>query len=466
MTHRRSFRYLSAVLCALAFGHLQAGSLIGWLHGRAPLRWLPEAAAQAGVNATLGILVIPTQRKAADDAEALERLLTDQATRLETARLFELSPLPAAEANAKAQEQVEEALRALLLRTPKRAQERLAAAAQLLAENPAAGDEKLYARMHKGQALAFLAAGELVKAREQVVKSLVLVPGQSADEYSAYGSTARELYESAREVFKALPTGDIKVVVKGGRGDVWVDGQWKGGGLVQAEDIAAGSHRVTVRGPGMLAERRFVEVVGGKTAVAEFDLKAAPFASDLDQGRNVLIANFNQPSVVEDRVRELRNQLGADLMLLVRPKFNKKNTELIGYFLNADGTFKKIEATVDKTETYLDNLGKFLSDSVGSKLAADANGQPLDQRQSVLVTGGGAGAGAAGAGGYIDPNAPLFEDEKIDKRPITSEWWFWAAVVGGAGLLGGGIWYITRPTEEVRAGATGNLKIFLHKSLE
>jgi tetratricopeptide (TPR) repeat protein len=458
MVNRPWIRRIAAAVCSLALLHVEVWSATsGWHLPAAAQAW-----AQAGVNSTLAVLVIPVSRKNADDAEALERLLTDQAARLETLRLFEISPSPAPDANQKAADLVEEGLRALLLRTPKRAQERLAAAAQVLSENPAAGDERLFARLHKGQALAFLAAGDVIKARELVVKSLVLVPNQGAEDYAAYGSTARGLFDSAKEQFAQVPKGDLKVIVKGDKGDVWVDGRWKGGGLVQVEDLAAGTHRVTVRSSGMFAERRFVEVLGGKAAVAEFDLKAAAFASDLDQGRNVLIANFNQPSVVEDRIRELRNQLGADQMLLVRPKFNKKNTELTGYFLGTDGTFKKVASPIDKDEKYLDNLANFLATTSASKLGADLATVPLDQRQSVIVADT-EKKGPASDAGYIDPNAPLFEDEKKDEKPITSKWWFWAAVVGGVGLVGGGFAILLGGEEQGPSQATGNLKINLSK---
>jgi len=450
-------RTLLATLCALAVVNLQWWSVVRDGH------WIAAAQAQSAVNSTLAVLVIPVTRKNAEDAEALERLLADAAGRLDTVRLFDLSPVPGAEVGAKAADLVEEGLRAMLLRTPKRAQERLASAVQVLSEAPAAADERLYARLYKGNALAWLANNELLQARDALVKSMLLFPNQASEEYAAYGSTARELFETVKSGLANSPSGDLKVTVKGGKADIWVDGTHRGSGSVVVSDLPIGPHRVTVRLPGQTADRRFVDIVADKTANADFDLKPASFGPDLDQGRNVLVANFAQPSVVEDRIRELRNQLGADQMLVVRPKLSKKTTELTGYFLGADGGFKKVSATIDKDENYLQKLADFVATTAGSKLLPELANRPLDLRESVVKSNGGAAA-TAGASAYIDPNAPLFEDEKKEDKSITKKWWFWAAVVGGAALVGGGLYAISSGTGAKAATASGTLQINLFKT--
>lgn len=453
---RPALRGAVASLCAIALVHVQWYS--AWRDGQ----WLAQAHAQAAVNSTLAVLVVPQTKKVADEAEAIERLLDDAVLRMDTVRLFELSPIAGGDASVKAGDLVEEALRALLLRTPKRAQERLATAVQVLGEAPMAGDERLFARTWKAQALAWLAGNELVKARDAMQKSLVLMPNQTRAEYAAYGSSARELFDSVKPSIASLPTGDIRVSAKSTRGDIWVDGVLRGSSAATVGDVPIGTHRVTVRASGYAGERRFVEVSANKGITADVELKSAPFGPELEQGRSVLTANFTQPSVVEDRMRELRNQLGSDQMLVVRPKLSKKTTELSGYFLGADGTFKKVDISIAKDETYLDKLAEFVATTVGSKLQPDPATQPLDLRQSVVVSGTGPTASAA-AGAYIDPNAPLFEDVDKDKKvPLTRKWWFWTAVVGGAGLLGGGLYLLSKSTPDVRQGATGDLKLNLH----
>lgn len=460
--HSRRVRTAIATLCALALVNLQWWSLLRDAP-RGSHSWVAAAQAQSTVNSTLAVLVIPLTRKNADDAEGLERMLAESATRLDTVRLFDFSPAPSAEVGAQAADLVEEGLRAMLLRTPKRAQERLSSAVQVLSEAPSAADERVYARLYKGQALAWLANNELLQARDALVKSLLLFPNQTAEEYAAYGNTARELFETVKSGQANSPTGDLKVSVKGGKADIWVDGTHRGSGSVVVSDLPIGAHRVTARLPGQLAERRFVDIAPDKTASVEIDLKAASFGPDLDQGRNVLIANFAQPSVVEDRIRELRNQLGADQMLVVRPKLTKKTTELTGYFLGSDGGFKKVTASIDKDENYMQKLADFVAVTVGSKLLAEASSRPLDLRESVVKTGGGAAA-TAGANTYIDPNAPLFEDEKKEEKSITKKWWFWAAVVGGAGLIGAGLYAISAGSGSKAATASGTLKIDLYKT--
>jgi len=442
------------LLSGLLVGQMQ----VAQLPQGTTISWLPAAHAQAAANSTLAVLVVPVQRKNADDAEALERLLSDATQRLDNVRLYDLSPVPGVEAGQKAHELVEEGLRALLLRTPKRAQERLAAALQLLTENPMAGDERLFARLYKGQGLANLANNEVVRARDAMVRSMVIFPAQTAAEYAAYGSTARELFDNVKQVVTAAPTGDLKVAIKGGKADIWIDGVYRGNGLATATDIPVGTHRITVKASGQVAERRFVEVAADKPNAVEIELKPAPFANDLDQGRNVLIANFTQPSVVEDRIRELRNQLGADQMIVVRPKLNKKNTELTGYFLGADGTFKKIDLVLEKDERYLDKLAEFLATTVGSKLMPDPNTQPLDLRQSVVAQNTGPKAGAAAT-----VASDMFKEEESTEEPVTKKWWFWTAVLGGAALVGGGLYLLGANPPPPTPGATGTLKFGLNK---
>lgn len=448
-----------AALTALALCQLQWAALMQ--EGR--LLFVAQAQAQTAAHSTLAIMCVPSNKKNADEAEGIERLLFEASRRLDTVRPFDLSPPPSPEQTQKAAENVEDALRALLLRTPKRAQERLAAATQALTEAPNAGDERLLARYHKATGLAHLANNDLVKARDSFAKSLALYPNQTVDEYSAYGAGAREMFESVKQLLVNLGTGDLKVVSKGGRGEIFVDGAFRGTGTAVLEDVASGPHRVTVRATGMAAERKTVDLVTGKVTTAEIELKPAPFQQELDSGRKVLMDNFTQPSVVEDRIRELRNQLGADQMLLLRPKLSKKSTELTGYFLGADGVFKKVDVVIDKDEKYLDNIAEFVAVTVGSKLVADPYTGPLDARQSVVAQNKNAGAATDAASTYIDPNAPLFEDDKQEEKPITKQWWFWTAIGAGAVLVGGGIYLLTRGNSSVET-PTGTIQFNLNTS--
>lgn len=423
---------------------------------------LSEAHAQANFNATLAVLVIPQQRKGADaEADELERKLGEQLSRLDTVRPFDLSPIADSEQTGKVTELIEDALRALLLRTPKRAGERLIKAGELLAANPEAVDHRQYARYYKAKGLSALASNDLVGARDWLVKSLLLAPQQTPSEYASYGSTARDLFDSARSAVDKLGKGDVRVSTRGARADIYVDGEWRGAGQVAASALPAGSHLITVRSPGMIAERRFVEVVAGKSTSIEFDLKPATFGPDLEAGRNVLIANYKQPSVVEDRARELRNQLGADQLILLRPNFQKKSVELEGWLLGQDGSFKRITTTLERDDQFTDRLGELLANATGAKLGPASDRQPLDLRQSVVVTGT---TRRAESDSYIDPNAPLFEDGKPREEPLTKKWWFWTAVAGGAALIGGGLYLLASGQAQQAQGATGSLSFQLNQT--
>ena len=462
LSRSRALRVGVSAITAAALVNLQWWSVVA--DGPARVQWLAAAHAQAAAHSTLAILCVPSNKKTVDEAEGIERLLFEATRRLDTVRGFDLSPQPAPDQTQKAAENVEDALRALLLRTPKRAGERLAAAAQALQEAPNAGDERVLARFHKAQGLAFLANNDLVKARDSFAKSLALYPSQTVDEYVSYGAAARDMFQSVKELITNMGTGDLKVVSKGGKGEVIVDGVYRGTGTAVVEELATGPHRIIVRAPGMNAERKTIEITTGKVTTAEFELKAAPFAGEIEAGRKVLMDNFSQPSVVEDRVRELRNQLGADQMLLVRPKLGKKTTELTGFYLGADGTFKKVDVVIDKDEKYLDKIAEFVAGTVGSKLVADPQTAALDVRQSV-VTQSKAGAATDAATAYIDPNEQIFSDKKEEERPITKEWWFWTAIAGGAALVGVGIYALTRGTSGATQ-PTGTLQFNLNTSAQ
>lgn len=448
----------SAAVCAIAMLQLQWSSL---LHSGAVVA---EAQAQAIVTNTMAVLVVPPDRRNVKRAVALERLLGSYVPRLEQMVPFELSPVEGVDQEDKAAELVEQALRALLLRTPQRAADRLKLVQQLLNKYPSAGDVRLYARFFKAMSLVALARQKLVESRNAMLKSLVLSPAQAEEEYVAYGSLARDLFRTVKTTYDGAPSGDLMITSTPKGAQLWVDGTYRGTTPSKVSDLPIGDHRLTVRAPGMTAERRFVTVTAGKPETVKVALKEAPFHKDLSQGRSVLIANFNQPTVIEDRIRELRNELGTDQILVVRAGFIAQQTDMKGYFLGADGSFKKVQATVPKDENYLTAMATFVAESAGARLLPDPGKQALDHRTSVVVAS--KHTATAGAASAIDPNAPLFQSEKGVEEPITGKWWFWAGVGGGLLLITGGTLLLLGGDAEEATGATGSLKIGLHKTTD
>jgi hypothetical protein len=309
--------------------------------------------------------------------------------------------------------------------------------------------------------LTALARNELLEARDAVVASLVLFPNQSEDEYVAYGTAAKDLFVTSRGSYDALGRGDLVVKADSGA-DVFVNGQYRGAAPLTIPDLPAGKHRVLVGKSGKKATRTFVDITADKRTPLTVSLVEAPFELELYEGRAVLAKSFGQPSVVEDRIRELRNRIGADQLLVVQAKLRKKHTDLKGYFLSTDGAFNRVAERVKKDLEYLDSLGKFVATAVGTEIGPDPDLVPLDERKSVLVQSKGMKTSAA-ASAYIDPNAPLFAEEKKDERPLTSEWWFWAGVGAGALLLGGTIALLVRGEGDDASGANGTLSISLNK---
>lgn len=420
-----------------------------------------EAAAQGVMANSMTVLVVPAKSKEADLASALERVLARAAGRLELVRAFELSPIPGEEEEVKARVLVEEALRALLLRTPKRATERVAAAKALLDAQPAAGGSRLYARLFKAQGLIALQKNDLMPARDFLTRSLILFPKQTEEEYVAYGAAAAELFKTVKQGLSAAPTGDLDVGKKASGAEVWVDGVYRGRAPTKIEELVAGEHRISLRASGEVGDRRFVKIEAGKSVDHDVELQPSSFRDDLQSGRKVVAANFGQPSVVEDRIRELRNQIGVDQILVVRASFAKTKTVLSGYFLGSDGVFRKVKGALEKNEEYFENAAKFVAESAKAKLEPDPDKAPLDQRKSVVVAAQTKTSDAANT--YIDPNAPLFEEKKDGEEAITSKWWFWAAVGGGVAVIGVVGAVLASDSAADAAGATGTVRVNLHK---
>jgi hypothetical protein len=421
-----------------------------------------NAWAQSAMANSMTVLVVPAKTKDAEMASALERVLARSASRLELVRSFELSPVAGEEEETKAKTLIEEALRALLLRTPKRATERVTAAQALLASQPNAGGSRLFARLAKAQGLIALQKNDLIGARDQITRSLVLFPRQTEEEYVAYGSQAKELFAASKQTLSAAPSGDIEVGKKAAGAEIWVDSVYRGRAPAKIEELVAGEHRVALRLSGMVGDRRFIRVEPGKSTLYDVDLEPASFHDDLESGRKVVAANFGQPSVVEDRIRELRNQIGVDQILVVRASFAKASTTLSGYFLGSDGVFKKVKGELQKNEDYFEEAAKFVASGGGAKLLADPEKAPLDQRTSVVVASETKTSDAARRD--IDPNEEMFKTDKDIEDPITKKWWFWTAVGGGVALIGV-VGFILASQDTVGPeGATGTVKVNLHKA--
>jgi hypothetical protein len=411
---------------------------------------------------SMTVLVVPAKAKEADQAAALERVLARAAGRLELTRAFELSPVDGAADEPKVAELVEQALRALLLRTPKRASERLAAAKAVLDAKPMVGDVRLHARFAKALGLVALQAGQLIPAREQFTRSVLLYSKQSEAEYVAYGAVAAELFKAVQAAVAALPSGDLVVGKRAEGAEVWVDGVYRGVAPMRVEDLPQGEHRLALRRAGWNADRRFVAVQGGKQTEVDVELGGASFRDDLANGRQVVAANFGQPSVVEDRIRELRNQIGVDQILVVRAVFGAKETKLSGYFLGSDGVFKRVKGALVKDENYLERAARFVAEAAAAPLLPDPELAPLDQRKSVVVAAQTKTSAAASA--YIDPNAPLFQEKKDQEEALTSKWWFWTAIGGGAAVIGVVGFLLASDSADAAQGATGTVRLNLNKA--
>ena len=335
------------------------------------------------------------------------------------------------------------------------------AARAALNKYPDTGDVRLYARFFKAVGLVALAQQHLIPARNALLKSVVLFPRQTEEEYVAYGALARDLFRTVVNTYNNAPASDLAISGKPAGTHVWVDGRYQGIAPLKVADLKVGDHRVTLRRSGLSAQRHFISVPPNKAAKLKFALKPCNFQQDLYQGRSVLAANFNQPTVIEDRIRELRNQLGTDQMLVIRAAFSRKHTELTGYFLAADGEFKAVETKIAMDADYLGNMSAFMAESAGTKMRPDPNKTPLDQRKSVVVSTGSATTSATQA--TTDPNAPLFEDSRDLEAPITSKWWFWTGVGTGVALLAGGVYLLSQDEATVAQGATGNLQVKLSR---
>lgn len=438
-----------AVLMAVGLVQLDLGLMFS--RGRLAIR-----SAEAQVTARkVALLVVPKAKAQAGEAPAVEQILRGFVGRTPVVQGFDFSPTGQPEVDAKAAATVDEALRALLLRNPRRAEEKAVEAQKLLDGAPGSGDARTWARLFKALGLARLGQGDKDGAKATILRSLVLWPSQRLDEYDAYSAEAKSVVADAREAFNALQTGGMKLSSTPTGSSVFVDGRERSGTPTTVSNLPAGPHLLRISKDGYAGEQRIVEVVAGDPARIEVKLKPSLFKDDLENARKIFERNFAAKANIEDTLRSLRTTLAVDELVVLQLGGARHATTLNGYVLRPDGRIEDVGTSIPKEGDFLARYGDFIGSILGGKPGPDPSEAALDPQkpvQSKVVKD-------IDDGGGIDTD--IFKDKKKSQKSLTSQWWFWTAVAGGAALLGGGVYMLTRGTGAAAAGATGSVKLNL-----
>ncbi|GEM_PF-1825092 len=447
---RRSTR-VAAGLCVVLMLQLEVGGLL--FRGE-----VVSQAFAAEIRARkMAVLVVPKGRKDAKNSRDLEFMLRGFVARLQDVEPVDLSPIADVGNEAEVAKLVKQGFDSLAMGKPLEAKVSLEAAKAVLDAKPATGDVRLWARYHKAQALTELAQHKLLEASNHLVKSLTMFRAQTDAEYIAFGMRARQLLRTVMSAVDRQDTGDLEVK-RGTKGaEIWLDGKYAGRVPNSIPDVKAGVHRIALRKSGMAAVRENITISVGKTLQFSRKLKRARIGLDLAQGRALLRANFKKQTVIEDRIRELADTLGANMMMVVQARTKKTSTVFTGYFLDSEGGFQPVATELNKDEHYLDNMGGFVAQSAAVTLT-DGKPAPLDPRSVVVARQQAQARAAQAKAGGGEGGSDISFDKLKDK------WWFWAAVGGGVVVLGSVGYLIFSDGEQPPVDPTGTLSVNLHKT--
>lgn len=229
-----------------------------------------------------------------------------------------------------------------------------------------------------------------------------------------YGPDSAEVFDRVRARALSGARGTLIVETEPAGAEVYIDGRSYGPSPVRADGLLAGSHYVTVKEIGSTELITRVEVRPNRENVEQLELQENP--------RSRLI-------VSEEAQAAIRGELGQQT---AGPSIRSLGNTLTTHQVIV-GVLRPAAAGQVHVQLYLYHVHtRHLQRQLEATLSADAAGMErarqlaLDLYQGVDLTGG--------------VEAPEDDTVIVGPQPeIYEQWWFWAAVIGGAALVAGGI---------------------------
>lgn len=252
--------------------------------------------------------------------------------------------------------------------------------------------------------------------RECVRRIREIVAWREGLQYDAerYGPESEPLFEQAKARALSGARGTLVVETEPAGAEVYIDGRSYGPSPVRAEGLLAGHHYVTMKEIGHLERIVRAEVPPGRETVERYELEDNPEAQQVVSERaEAAIRSELGNERAGNAIRGLGNRLGTSQVIVgvLRPAAaGQVHAQLYLYHIHT----RLLQAQTEVTLT-TDEAGMERARQVATELYA-----------GVDLTGG--------------IEAPEDDTVIVEPQPeVYEQWWFWAAVIGGAALVGAGV---------------------------
>ncbi len=262
----------------------------------------------------------------------------------------------------------------------------------------------------------FLGASQLLNgdkagAKASFGRALAAHPG-SQPEQGLFGSDVQAAFAEAQQEFNTLKPGTLEIDSKPSGAQVSVGGQDMGVTPLKNVSVHPGRHPVVISLPGYVPYASYPQVASGKSAEVKPQLEPLPAMAEVlaAASRAASEKGFGSSNMPPE-VATVAGKVGARYVVLAavqKKKTDPAEAELQVWDVQTKNRLRGVEVELQSAENTVvaaDQVHGFLT----GRVVAQPSSSPLK-------------------------NLP----------PIVKKPWFWAAVVGGAAVVTGGILYATQ----------------------
>ncbi|MCA9518638.1 MAG: PEGA domain-containing protein [Myxococcales bacterium] len=410
-------------------------------------------AAEARPPRRVALFVMPEKRGGAGEAKVLQSLMREELRKLRGVVAVGANGDPGESASQAIGPSVEAGFRALNDRDGAKAEQAFKKAYDAISTYRGPLDKRLMARILKGYGVASAMTGRASNAEQMMSASLNVWPDQQASEYGWTLDTRSAFREVERTHAEAAP-GSVELSSDPDGAEVRIDGDLKGFTPLTVEGLAPGLHWVEATIDGYYRGGQFVAVPAGDSSLAHVPLDPVPNQRTIDAAQSNVQRLIRGPQVASP-LGDLKRLAGADVILVFEVDKVRGSYDLSGWMMGGGATPTRVGGTYPEDGNLLSSLQTMIAKALATEAGSDDEMLALDGPPQASVMDGGEI--------YIDPNDPIFKEEKKKEgESITDKWWFWtiaggaavALVVGGVLLFSGG---------DEGSGPAGNVVLDLHK---
>jgi hypothetical protein len=296
---------------------------------------------------------------------------------------------------------------------PEAAASKFIAAAEAYEKHPGAMKPQQLAKMFIFLGASQLLNGDKAGAKTSFGRALAANPG-TQPEQGLFGSDVQAAFAEAQQEFNTLKPGSLDIDSRPSGAQVTVGGQDVGVTPLKSVPVHPGRHPVVISLPGYLPFASYPQVASGKSAEVKPQLEPLPVMAEvLAAASRAASEKGFDASNMPPEVATVADKVGARYVVLAavqKKKTNPAEAELQVWDVRTKNRLRGVEVELQS------------NDSEKSPVVA------ADQVHGFLT-------------GRVlaQPSSPSKGLPTVMKKPL-----FWAAVVGGAAVVTGGILYATQ----------------------